>query len=378
MRIGILTLPLHTNYGGILQAYALQTVLERMGHEVVVLDKEPIVHVPFMKLVKRIIKRVIKKYILRRKNVYVFQERHNKKIYPILSQYTQQFIDKYIHAYTVCDLEKINSDDFDAIVVGSDQVWRPIYFCAYYPNHIDYAFLSFARDWNIKRIAYAPSFGTDVWEYDSKQTQTCKELIKLFDNVSVREKDGVDLCRNNLNIAAEHVLDPTMLLCAEDYIKLFEASHTPKSKGTLLNYILDETPEKTSLIDYVAKERKIKPFRVNSKIENSSATLEERIQPPVEQWLRGFYDAEFVITDSFHACVFSILFKKQFIVYGNKERGLARFHSLLKMFGLEDRLVTCDTQIQNIQDIDYNEVYKQYNVFKEYSYSFLKNAINKC
>lgn len=72
-------------------------------------------------------------------------------------------------------------------------------------------------------------------------------------------------------------------------------------------------------------------------MEDWSAPLAERIQPPVEQWLRGFMDAELVVTDSFHACVFSILFHKPFVVVGNKERGLARVKSLLKMFGLEER-----------------------------------------
>ena len=81
------------------------------------------------------------------------------------------------------------------------------------------------------------------------------------------------------------------------------------------------------------------PFCVNSRIEEWDAPIQECIQPPVEEWLRGFYDAEFVVTDSFHACVFSILFNKPFIVIGNEGRGIARFESLLKTFGLEERLV---------------------------------------
>ena len=109
----------------------------------------------------------------------------------------------------------------------------------------------------------------------------------------------------------------------------------PKSKGTLLCYILDETESTTGLISRLAGEMGLVPFRGNSRAEDWSAPLAERIQPPVEQWLRGFMDAELVVTDSFHACVFSILFHKPFIVVGNKERGLARVESLLKMFGLE-------------------------------------------
>jgi hypothetical protein len=96
---------------------------------------------------------------------------------------------------------------------------------------------------------------------------------------------------------------------------------------------------------------------MNGDCGNWTEDLEKRIQPPVESWLRAFYDSEFIVTDSFHACVFSILFHKQFLVIGNKDRGLARIHSLLSMFGLEDRL-TSDTciDINRMKTIDYDRV----------------------
>ena len=330
MRVGILTLPLHTNYGGILQAYALQTVLERMGHDVVVIDTPNIKPTPSLfTLSKRLIKRLLGKRV----GVF-FEWKHNKE-YPVISQNTQPFVDKYIHRKIVNSPEELKEEDFDAIVVGSDQIWRPIYY-----NKIEDAFLAFTKDWAIKRIAYAASFGTDDWEYTSQQTVICGELLKKFEAVSVRESSGVQLCKEHFSVEAIHVLDPTMLLNKEDYIKLIEASQTLKSKGTMLNYILDETPEKKALIEQIAKEKNLIPFRVNSRVEDHSAPLNERIQPSVEQWLRGFYDAEFVVTDSFHACVFSILFGKPLVVIGNKERGMARFESLLKMFGLYERMIS--------------------------------------
>lgn len=101
-----------------------------------------------------------------------------------------------------------------------------------------------------------------------------------------------------------------------------------------------------------------------------------RIKSSVETWLRGFYDAEFVITDSFHACVFSILFKKQFVVIGNRKRGMARFESLLNMFGLEDRLVSADVNVIDLPIINYDLVYDKLNVLKKNSLSFLERALN--
>ena len=181
------------------------------------------------------------------------------------------------------------------------------------------------------------------------------------------------LCREHFGVEALHVLDPTMLLDKEDYIRLIEAAGTPKSKGTLLNYILDETSEKRALIERIAKEKGLVPFRVNSRVEDRTAPIEERIQPPVEKWLRGFYDAEFVVTDSFHACVFSILFGKPFVVVGNKERGIARFESLLKMFGLEDRLVCNIDDYNHVGEMKYDEGRLQEK--REQSRKFLLNHL---
>lgn len=347
MRIGILTLPLHTNYGGILQAYALQTVLERMGHEVCLIEKKcKFLPFPLWKAPLVYGKRILM-------NVFghpfpIFYEQQDN----IIRKNTEQFINKYIKRRIVDAFSEIREDDFDVIVVGSDQIWRPKYF-----KDIEHAYLDFAKDWNIKRIAYAASFGTDEWEYTPKQTARCGELLKYFNAVSVREDSGVNLCRTHLGVEAKHVLDPTMLLTREDYIRLFENDNIPKSKGSLLTYILDETPEKAALIDKVAYEKGLIPFRVNSKVENREAPLHDRIQPSVEQWLRGFYDAKFVVTDSFHSSVFSIIFRKPFIAIGNADRGLSRLISLLSMFGLEKRLVTNNScVVGELENIDWFKV----------------------
>ena len=373
MKIGILTLPLHTNYGGILQAYALQTVLERMGHEVVVFDRilpEP--SLPLWKCPFVYSKRLVNK-LLGRKDDIVFLEQYVSKIKPIIQQNTNKFIKIYIHRISFKTFAKIpNANTFNAIIVGSDQVWRPIYFGE---DHVDDAFLAFARSWNIKRIAYAASFGVDKWEYSPLQTETCKSLLHNFDAVSVREESGVKLCRECLECKAQLVLDPTMLLDKSDYVKIIKTSNIPKSKGNLLVYILDETPDKTALIKNIADKYNLKPFRVGSNTENIHAPLKDRIQPPVEEWLRGFYDAEFVVTDSFHACVFAILFEKQFVVIGNKKRGMSRFQTLLSMLGLEDRLIDDNINIDSLSYINYDVIVNKLSRLKEISISFLKTSL---
>lgn len=371
MRIGILTLPLHTNYGGILQAYALQTVLERMGHEVVVFDTPNKVQLPPLwkyplSLIKRIALRAIGQ-----KNI-IFIEQHCNRIRPIIAQNIQTFVNTKLHRKVIKKFNELSYEDFDAIVVGSDQVWRPKMFQFCKEFSIDKAYLSFAKGWNIKRVAYAASFGTDKWEYTDVQTQKCKNLLKEFDSVSVRERGGVSLCLKYYDIDAIHVLDPTMLLLADDYISLFRDAKVLKSKGTLLNYTLDETESIHKVLERVSQSRHLVPFSVNNPYEyDESRPLNDRIKPSVEAWLRGFYDAEFVVTDSFHACAFSIIFKKQFVVLGNKERGMARFESLLDLLGLSDRLIDENTDISDIKDIDYDEVYRKIHVMKQRSISFL-------
>ena len=210
----------------------------------------------------------------------------------------------------------------------------------------------------------------------ANETSECKKWIQKFDAVSVREDTGVKLCSTYYDIKAKHVLDPTMLLSKDDYVDLIEKSDVPKSKGNLFCYILDNTDEKMNVVKNIEKQRHLSSFFMNGDCGNWTEDLEKRIQPTVESWLRAFYDSEFIVTDSFHACVFSILFHKQFWVIGNKDRGLARIHSLLSMFGLEDRL-TSDTglDINRMKTIDYDRVDEILAKYREDSRSFLIQAL---
>ena len=370
MKVGILTLPLHTNYGGILQAYALQAVLGRMGHDAYVIDLErkPL-RLPVWRMPVKYARRILRN--LTGTPYPIFYEQKQNRELPIVRQHTDKFIKRHIRRKTFAGYGSITPGDFDAIVVGSDQVWRPQYF-----DDIRTAYLDFAEGWPIRRMAYAASFGTDAWEYTRSKERECGRLLRMFDAVSVREASGVGLCRGHFGVEAEHVLDPTMLLKKEDYVRLFAGGETPKSGGTMLNYILDETPEKAMLINTVAGRKGLVPFRVNSKVEDLNAPLPERIQPPVEQWLRGFDDAEFVITDSFHACVFSIIFNKPFFAVGNAERGLSRFKSLLDMFGLADRLLLPggmhETRRLADKEIRWDDVNRRLNDYVDASVGFLK------
>lgn len=374
MRIAVLSLPLGDNYGGILQAYALQKILEELGHDVIFLDKDRIVRLPLFTRLKHYIIKTIKNIIFNSHEIIKWDREYNREI-EAKRKYTYLFLQKHMRRIELHrSYSELKKNSFDAIVVGSDQVWRPIFF---YLEPICNAYLSFTENWNIKRVSYAASFGTDEWEYTREQTFECGRLLKRFDAVSVRESSAVSLCKQYFGVDAQHVLDPTMLLDAAHYITLFQQAKTPLSDGDLMCYILDSSKEKEALVQSVASTYSLTPFSVNSKYEVPDASLEEKIQPPVEKWLRGFYDAKYVITDSFHACVFSILFNKPFVVYGNKYRGMARFYSLLEIFGLEGRLVMTPKEALEVinQPIDWTKVNKHLAEWRKKSLKFLISAL---
>lgn len=370
MRIGIVTLPLHTNYGGILQAYALQTFLMGMGHEVEHLQPE-VVYVeshPSWLMPLVYCKRFLKKGFAGESNIPVFT--HPSKWIRIN---TDAFIASHINPryLTKKGWNEELANEYDAIVFGSDQIWRPIFA---YP--IEKYFGSFLGDYKIRRISYAASFGTEDNEYSGNQQKTCSELLKKFSAVSVREKSAVAICKERFGVDAKHLLDPTMLLSSEDYLQIFEQANTPKSRGSLAIYVLDENPQIEAFIKKQSTQKNLIPFRTNSKVENPNDKLSERQQPPVERWLRSFHDAEFVITDSFHACVFSILFHKPFICIGNKNRGMSRFESLLNMFGLENRLVDINDIADYVEkEIDWEHVDSVLAQKREEAFQFLNQAL---
>lgn len=373
MKIGILTLTLHTNYGGILQAYALQTVLERMGHEVIVLNNTLIYPKTKWKEVPR---RLVKKLLGR--DVVIFKERRYKKEAPFINHDVELFRKHYIHERMVNTLEDIASDEFDCIVVGSDQVWRPLYFKPHWRTTMEHGFLSFTKGWNIKRISYAASFGVDKWEYSEEETQRCKESAQLFDAISVRERTALKLTEDYLGIKSQWVLDPTLLLDKEDYCRLIDAGTKEKKSGNLLVYILDRNAKKMAIVEKVANVKSLTPFSINNTGVKETATPEEKRLPSVETWLRGFRDAAFVVTDSFHACVFSIIFNKPFVVVANEERGVARFNFLKEMLGLENNVVSKADDID--VNMDYSvgtNAYELLNETKKKSIHFLEQNIGR-
>lgn len=372
MKVGIVTHPLGNNYGGLMQAYALQQSLKRLGHDAWI----------FQKLItsrKRVFLRSIRNFTYSLFHKFYVSQKDKY----ILSRHMLYFSDNYICPKT----PKFSSDksrikyvakhDFDALIVGSDQVWRPLYV-----GDVEYYFLSFLNKTKIKRISYAASFGVDKWEFSIEQTEACRSLLKQFDAVSVREDSGLSLCEKYLGCNAELVLDPTFLLEKDDYIRIIMNENQSSCDGELFCYFLDQSSDVKEIINVVEKSTNLSSFTCMPKktlySEMNSKNKSDFTYPPVSQWLRSFFDAKMILTDSFHGCVFSIIFNKPFWVVANKKRGGARFESLLKMFGLQDRIIK-PGEIESIQldkIIDWDKVNSAKDIWKDRSLNFLISALS--
>ncbi len=358
MRIGIVTQPLEMNYGGLLQNWALQQVLKALGHSPITIDAYQHYSTPHyvVNCIRALLQRMMGKNIklpkrykgtLRGQLMGQFVENHIEKT-RVMWDYRSSVVDQY---------------HLDAIVVGSDQVWR----ADYNGQHLEDMYLRFASKASIKKVAYAASFGVDRWDYNQDQTTRCSALAQQMDAVSVREESGVALCRDYLGVDAQCVLDPTLLLDASGYDSII-AKDWKADEPYLAVYCLDITPEKEAFFKKLAAARGL-VVRYFSFGWMAKLT--------VQQWLAMLRNASVVVTDSFHGTVFSILFHRDFYTLSNQKRGATRMSGLLGKLGLQDRLLSAQSpEITSGTDIDWAAVESRVKALREYSVTFLKDNLN--
>lgn len=382
-KVLILTQPLRTNYGGLLQAFALQNVVKELGFEVFTDN-------PFF-LRKLSLKSKVKDLLARfvygtlkgdKKYKPLFKRRLKRADFEYAAQNLLPFIEKRINTIDFFEgrVQPLSSniEKFDYYICGSDQVWRRRY------GDVKRYFFDFLQSTDKKRFSYSASFGLDnINEYSNQEKQDCRNLIKFFTSVSVREKDAVKIVEDEFSFPAVQTLDPTLLLENTDYRNLINQSYVDKTEDSyLFVYILDKTEEKKELIDIVSRRLNLKVKDIMPKVDwKTSKKDKESVFPAVEEWLNCFDKASFVLTDSFHGTVFSIIFNKPFLSVGNKDRGLTRFTSLLSLFGLEDRLIFSKKDLtgvllHNMLKIDYAAINETKSVLKEQSIKFLKQNLD--
>lgn len=356
-KIALLNLPVDNNFGGHLQRYALMEILRAEGADVTHLNCRYINsrRSPYRR-VKCAIKeslRFAKRFIIHKLDIHdipylkYFLNRDPK---------TEKFYERYVpHTERIYNKEQLTDfNDYDAYVVGSDQVWRaPM---ATYNYGIDTYFFDYLPP-IAKRYAYGVSLGTSENEFTKNEISRLAGLYKMFQMVSVREKDALDKFRDFgwVMPAAESVLDPTLLLEKEHYVRLVNNTYTKISPGNLFCYILDDNVEVQNKVAQIAADKQLHPFHI---------TLESNCS--VEQWLRSFMDSEYVITDSYHGFVFSLIFNKPFYLLYNERRGNIRFESLLRLMHITG----------HDESFDWKSINNIINKQKEQSLNYIKQLYN--
>lgn len=180
-------------------------------------------------------------------------------------------------------------------------------------------------------------------------------------------------------MSATHVLDPTLLIDKEEYVK--NLGLKVRRKKYLAVYILDMTEEKKKIIKKISSELglPIKYINYSSLLWKwMPSSISDIVKPDVKEWMQSILEADYVLTDSFHGMAFSIIFEKQFLVIGNERRGLTRFASLLKSLCINDNLVmdldSIDISIVE-KDLDYSAIFMQKKKLQKQSESFIVNNI---
>ncbi|MCM1535263.1 MAG: polysaccharide pyruvyl transferase family protein [Clostridium sp.] len=360
--VGIITFHCSYNYGSALQAYALQTYVESLGYRVKIIDFRLSVDFENYKLFRT---KFYKKHLhslaadilffiphLKRKNAF---ERFSRNKLHLTAQ-----------RYNDCKKMRELNREIDIFICGSDQIWNLD--CT---HGIEEAFfLKFADNDKIK-IAYAPSLTHTVFQSENEDKPTMKKLIDRLDALSVREESALPYLQSLTDREITVTLDPVLLLNVDIYRMLRRrVSH---KKKYIFVYMLDNSPE---LIEYCRElkkktgyELRFVSYKVNCGIREGKNMF--GISP--ERFLGYIDSAEYVITNSFHATVFSILFHKKFCVF-KTAKSFSRIEDLLNNLGLQASIYGADFDID--KELCYQEAMVKLEMLKSRSMNFLKEALD--
>lgn len=300
--VGLLGVWMTCNYGAVLTSFALYRLLEQMGKSVSLID-------------------------------FSFTERQKDPS----TVFRQFLVRERISTLTVHSLDYAYhlNDQFDTFLVGSDQVWNQGFMGHFF-------FLDFARG-EKRKIAYGPSMG-QLTTPSRKYLKKTAMLLKRFDAVSVREKPMVEHLERHYGCASTWVMDPVFLLGREHWEELARKTR-PESRGRIASYILDPTAEKRSLL-LDASARLGLPLLNMVDIQKAEVDNLKKLDLPntmkeatLYEWISNILHCEFFITDSFHGVCFALIFNKPFFCINNPMRGSGRFHSLLNLLRLQDRML---------------------------------------
>lgn len=353
------------NYGAFLQAFALQTKLKNMGYDVKILNytKKYISEEPPHHFIKSNIKWTIKAAIDTALHYKSKKRRYDSFVFDIKNnlQLTKK-ID------SVEEFSKMLKDEI--LITGSDQVWNPLL-----TNGIDDVYFLNIPNNNIK-ISYAASLG-DPHNIDN-YLEKFKNVIKGLDKISVREKNSEEYINNIINKhISTTVLDPTLLITKNQWDETLKEENDLPNEEYIFAYQVTPDVEYYKVVNKISKETGLKVANFNSDVHFENEINCFTKGPLL--FLKFLKNSKYVITTSFHATSFSIIFNKKFLVITPKKNG-NRVTNLLSMVKLENRSLNNIDDLKNINiddNINYNEVNDILNIERIKSSDWLKTSIEK-
>ena len=390
MKVGIASCYYHHNYGSVLQAYATQIIIEKLGHEAItIVCKDPMIYMSQPKITyyfHKLMNFDIVKDKIRKLKSKIEIKKYSEIVegIAIRDKCFDDFSNKFFKLSETSNTRKELScfaQKCDAVIVGSDMLWHPINI-----EH-DYYTLTFVPD-EVKKISYATSFGTTV--IPKYQKKKARDFLKRFNSISVREQSGINVVKQlGVDKDVQVVLDPTLLFTAKEWMHIQNEEKFISGKY-ILCYFLGVNTEHRKIVNLIKEVTGYKIVALQHLDEFVSADIEFADIKPYNvgpsEFLNLIRNAEIVCTDSFHGTCFSLLNHKKFFVFNrfqdnNTQSTNTRIDSLLKIVNLEDRRITAKTTEDNVLEqlkelINYEVVDECLEVERKKSLLFLENAFS--
>lgn len=357
MRVGIITFHCSYNYGSALQAYALQKAISSLGHFASIIDyrsrdfnRYHIIRlarpwtIPFTLLrLNRLLKR--------RQSFHSFWENY----FHLTRRYT------YRNESGLHELQ----DSFDCFVCGSDQIWNLD--CT--GGVVEPFFLSFAGDH--RRVAYAPSLAHTSFRLENFNPEKVAKLLMKFDSLSIREEETLSTFQQLVDKKIEVTIDPTLLLNADEYYGMISKDHY--KEPYIFVYLLRPCPELVESASKMAESTGLQVYYINDRQLPIPNSLNLFGAGP-EEFLSLIAHASAVLTNSFHATVFSVLFHRPFRVYG-VDRSSSRMRNLTEKLGISECCVA-SIDASPIKDENWSKVDRKIDELRTDSWAYLREALS--
>lgn len=370
-KVAILTWLNNGNYGSLLQAYALQSFITQLGYDVEDIDY------------KASKKTKLLNWIKNKNSPYLFIGKIKERLEKIRSKESKSFAirDKLFNEFKNNNIKTTKiytspkeilevKDKYDIYVCGSDQIWspklmNPIFYFSFLPE-------------TAHKVAYAPSFGVSMIEENKKEKII--KYLSSFDAISIREEKGRELLKELLGKDFTVQIDPTLLIDSSEWKSI--SKENTIDKKYILCYLLTPNQKYVDMIKEFADKQNLKVVLITTPIGPFNTGFEEKVDVGPAEWLGLVNNSEYVCTDSFHGCIFSLIFNKQFTLFKRFSDNTtwsqnSRIYNLANKFNVENRIVDENGRINYEDKVNYEKVNKLIKIEKENSAKWLKNVLEE-